>query len=472
MPVQYDSKKIIPAPFVSISKEYQTTEDGRMIGAVYVLTVKGELVAYKGSPSSAGVFWTASGYPSDETLSANTELKAILIKQDAIRRLFSAHGKSFEIQPLDGSAPLKCNPRIRNITFPEGNWFVKSEFTITLEADELLLNGTPIEQTEFANMYISKASNDWNVEIMDEDKKTFRLTHNVSAVGKTHYETDGTIDKLAWERAKDYVTTVIGLGADLTKVSGSVIANWVTGGLAVYNYMRSQSTNELGGVYSVTETWICFDPLSGPPATDECNVSVKSSATDTGKYVVSVEGTVAGLERRDPTTGILASTKWTNAAAKFATIDPLSRAETISGITLNSTPVSSSIGNNQQTGVVSYHYEYDNRPVSDFTDAISQLITVHNSNSADVFARVTVLGRALGPILQDIGTQTERKRQISIEIQMKPKTVSFAPSAPDTIAAVLARKPAVGTVFLEGDEESFVEETGRYSRQTTYVWSL
>ena len=473
MPVYYDSKKIIPAPFVGISKEYQFAEDGTKIGSTFTLTVKGTLIPYKGSPNSTGAFWDQSGYPPDESLSHDEMLRSLLTKQAAIRKLFAVNGKSFEIQPLDGSAPTKCNPVVRRIEFAEAQWFNRTDYTVVLEASVLYLDGAIVEEAEF-DEYISKVTKDWQFETLDETKKTYRLTHNVMAAGKTFYDEDGELSTPAWQRAKNYVLNTLGLGVPSGSLTNTVLANWTgtSETFKAYNYLRTQQQNEMAGTFQVTETWICYDAQGGPPAIDECTITKRTSATEAGRVFVSIDGTVTGLEERDPTSGGLISVRYPNAAAKWAIIKEtlLSRAETAAGETLNPIAITTSVGGNQVAGTVTYHYEFDNRPSSDIPGAISQLVTVSNAFPKDVFASIPVLGNPLGPVLQSIGTITERRRTINIEVQMKPKSMSFTPSKPDTDSIILARKPAANPVFVDGNDDSFVEETGKFNRTVMYVW--
>lgn len=41
---------LVPAPFINISKAYQKTGDGEIIGATYNITLSGKLLADRGSP--------------------------------------------------------------------------------------------------------------------------------------------------------------------------------------------------------------------------------------------------------------------------------------------------------------------------------------------------------------------------------------------------------------------------------------
>src|SRR5690606_22804115 len=98
-------------------KEFRKSADGTNIGSVFLITVTGRVVAYKGSPQSDGTFWTNTGYPADESIDADARLGALLRKKEAIRQLFADEGKSFEVQSADGTSPMKCNPRVISLEF-------------------------------------------------------------------------------------------------------------------------------------------------------------------------------------------------------------------------------------------------------------------------------------------------------------------------------------------------------------------
>ena len=476
MPVYYNSKKIIPAPFVTINKQYNTTEDGKIVGSVFDINIKGKFVAYMGSPDSSQSFWTTSGYPADESPSDSQMMRNIVRKQEALRSLFATEGASFEIQPWDGSAPVKCNPRVKSITFPMGSpisWYNIADYEINLEADVLYINGTSAGEDSGINAYkISKASEDWNIEPVDDKKISFRLTHSLSAVGKRFYNDAGTLVQEAWENAKDYVINGMGLGLDVAMMQAEDVLDATS--LSAYNYVRTQSVNKLNGTFQVTETWLCYNADGEAPAIEEYNVDVRTDETERTK--VTVNGQVQGLEERDNTTYTLITDRYTNALSKWETnILPnlLSRAENLSGVDLYSTSIGNQVGHNVINGVITYTYEYDDRDDTLINGAKSENITIINNHPADVFASIPVLGRALGPVLQDIGTVTSRRRIIQIEAQMRGKKRGYTPTAPNTDSIILNNTPIIySSLFMDEDNETWNEYTGRYTRTTSFTWEL
>lgn len=502
MPVQYDSKKIIPAPFISIDKNYDRTGDGHKIGSRFTITVKGTIVTCGGSPNSCGEFYISSGYPPSafqdncDTLSGLEERQKFLQnKMQAIRHLFAKDGLSFEVQPWDGSAPMKCYPRIQSINFEEGTWVDRINYTIILEADELFgINNDNIEDAEDFNrdedffkdaegtkLYLSEVAENWQLEQVDgepEDESnpyTFRLTHTLSATGKRTYNDDGLVSE-GWEQAKLWVTPRLGI--DNAFVNGTDAFNLDS--MLAFNHSRQENTDELSGSYSVTETWI----LAKGNAREDFSITTQSSI-ETGLTTVSVEGEVIGLDSRNSNFSLIES-KWTAALAKFNNISSsiFTRAQTYSGVSLNASVLSSSIGRNPLTGRITYNYQYDTRPTNCISGALSENIVINDVNPGDVFALIPVIGRQAGPVLQDMNTFTERKRSVSIDVSVAP--VSICPNNASNVAALMSASPAVqvyqiidafeadlnnnfSQVFREPDNPSWSPKNGRYS--TTVTWT-
>ena len=425
-PVGGPTNRLIPAPFVTITKEYSKSGSGEIIGKVYRLTLNGTIVAYMGSPKSDGSFHTTSGYPANENIAADSRLASIQRKQEAIRYLFSAEGQKLEIQSADGSASVKCYPRVIDINFPEGLWYEKCEYTINLECDELD-GGSLFEQDDFSN-FISDASESWSIETNEEHAetigvpKTYVLSHNVSANGKRSYNDSGLI-KEAWEHAKTWVLSK--LGYDPTMITSSGVLN-LPSYYSGYNHSRGENTDQQGGSYSVTETWV----LSSGNATETFSVRASDSLTNPYK-VVNIEGTVTGYDQTNTDLSVLIS-KWTNAQNKFVSASGLAwtRAKQFSGYTnLNILPNTQTFGYNPIQGNITYDFEYDTRPINLIEHARAETITVGDNVGGDHFATVFVLGRTKGPVLQDLGTRQASVRTLNIELLVTPPTYSTRDTA-------------------------------------------
>lgn len=451
--VMYDGKRLIAAPFTGISVAYRRSPDGQIIGTVYNINLIGIIFAYKGSPTSNGTFWTASGYPADEFISSDARLGAIQRKQDAIKQLFSQDGLWLEIQSADGSQARKCRPRVLNIDFQPDIWWNLSRYEISLEADWML------PEDVVPTSVIESASETWQ---LDEDiengesielPRSYRLTHTINAQGVQSFDSNGNVIP-AHESAKSWAIARIGIDDTYIRSSGlHDLPSYYNG----YNHVKAESTDEVGGSYSVTETWI----VTSGTTLEDFTISETASATE-GLTRVGVEGRVTGLED--------SNTRYENAITKFSQVQNsvYSRATAYSsGITLNVIPLSTNIGKNPINGVISYSYEYDNRPSNIVTGAKSEVITVTNDDRGDVFAMVPVLGRQAGPILQDIGSKTAATRGLNIELVMGPSTIDSSSQA-SLRASLVDGSP----INLIGDIVQAVIPTGTqvYSSQPQHSW--
>ena len=468
----YNEARLIPCPFVSLTKNYIRTGDGTPIGVTWEGTITGKIVTHMGSPDSTGNFWSAGGYPPDETVSDTAKLGAIFRKQEAIRRLFKEDGHLLEFQSANGTQPMKCNPRITSINFTDGTWYNTCDYTISFEADALYLNGYSVGEDVYDD-YIKDSKESWQFETDDdvtqnESNRTYRVTHEVSAEGKRIFQPNGSILKTAYTRAREYVEKK--LGFDNTMLTNSNLDDMPVS-LNRYNYVRSESIDESAGSYSVTETWV----LATEAATESFNISEQYSI-DTGLYTVTVDGQIDGLETRGDSMGIV-KTKYENAVKKYDSIvnDIYSRAVSYTGRSLHATPVSTNVTRSPNQGSISYTREYNTRQSNIITGSLSESFTVQDALGNDVIAIIPIPGRARGPILQSIYTLTEKSRTVTVEIVMPIPSGTlvqrFATSPYSTVDIVVdALKPVASQVYRVENSPSWDMGTGRFSltRQWTY----
>ena len=472
--VMYNSQRLIPAPFVNITKNIVRDGAGGKIGTTFALNVRGTLFAYKGSPDSTGAFHTTSGYPADESLTSDERLAAIERKQDALRKLFAEDGHQLEFQSADGSAPIKCNPRIQSVVFEEDRWFDTCRYAIDCEADVLYgANNVGLNEDDLDGYYISAASESWSVETLQDqpqdavNPRTYQLVHTVSATGKTFYNASEVLPQAAWENARDYV--VSRLGFDSNAVSQSIMD---VSSLGRYNHAKGINYNENDGTYSVTETWT----LSPYNYVEDFTVTT-AIAANSSLSSATIEGSITGLETRVDNLS-LTSSKYTNASAAWASIAPTlhTRAQSYSGLSLNSTALNTSVGKNPVRGTISYNYTYDNRPTNLISGAYSEVISISDRFNVDAFAPITVLGRTVGPLLQGLGTHQALVRDLSIEAVMAPPSGTLANkfnSKPDVTAIINAANPStygITTSAISDQSETWSITDGRYTYRVQWTY--
>ena len=488
MTISYNSKYIIPAPYINLQKTYTRTEDMSKVSPSYKMVLTGKLVPHKGSPTSSGDFWTSAGYPPDET--GVDAFDSLLNKQEAIRHLFADDGKMFEVKSCTGTSIL-CRPIVDDIQFSEGNWFSYIDYSINLTATRIsgaLANEDDLKGNDFPQ-HLSSVKETWSLEQTDEQEgielgSVHNLSHSLNAVGYTTYNSSG-VESRGWQEAREWVYPRLGLDtAILTGSSGIGLPAYYSG----YNYKRTEETDETGGSYSVNETWT----ITSGNTIEDFTVNIR---IPTDSYIVGVtaEGNIRGLE----TSGVYNSTsntKWDNALSKYTTLAGTSnintiydRTQTYSGYSnLNPAPVSKTIAKNPVNGTINYTWEYDTRPTTYVSGAIYENISISNTYPADIFGSVQVPGRSVGPVLQDMGTTTSPQKNLNIDVIMPYYSgVSLVTQAGFT--ALYASFPVTQVdvivdsfnayltgvydqVFKDTTNDNYDIKTGRYNR--TVSWTL
>jgi hypothetical protein len=86
---------------------------------------------------------------------------------------------------------------------------------------------------------------------------------------------------------------------------------------------------------------------------------------------------------------------------------------------LNLNPISTSETHDPRKGVINYTYEYTNK-FKYFNNTIAESITITDTHPSQAINEAFVLGRRLGPVLQDLGTITSARKEISLEVIVVP----------------------------------------------------
>lgn len=372
MPVIYtrsDSvgRKIIPAPLISIVKNYESNGDGTKVGSNYSITLTGTLLPFMGSPSGSypslsQAFHTIGGYPPDETYESNNEdFNHILRKQEALRWLFNEDGGILEWQPSNGQPPVKCYPKILSINFSEGQWADRCDYIIELEAPWIYINGTTELEDGFATNLISASSETWSFEeIVGRENQQYRVVHEVNANGKLGYDGTGDLyeDKQAWEHAKDFVDS---------KINGTInndimFAALGASGKIVGNYSQIIRVDKDGGTYGITEEWLLSD--SNTYEERQFTVDYNQSRDE---YIITYQGTIHGIGDNSRT-GNVANMNQAKAAIPSTSTARNTVVAYIGSFigdkSVPNSPDKKTFAFNQQDGIVNFTYQWN---TSDFS---------------------------------------------------------------------------------------------------------
>jgi hypothetical protein len=552
-----------PTPLVAVSTNILKNAAGEAFGVTYAITLTGSILPDEGtpyainhangsrydfhvpqspSPSEVGpydsfdnnVSHTQFGRPAKQKIDVNESATAILSKQKSLKALFAQDGQRIEITDINYDLPaVICYPRLVSVDFTEGPYVTRSDYTIVLEADTLLFGqgdedslivdqeGTLIVGTTVANAtetdlletlkgaFIADFSEDWSLEVDEEQgesvdlPRSYRISHSLTATGKTHYKPDGT--KLdAWVQAKTFVQNRMSDGInDYPNVMGKIGSGTLNlveayGG---FNQVRTENLSESAGTYNITENWF----IAQGTAYENYNLNVSTSNTD--PFVnVNIDGNIKGLSQLTPSgyggndTAKLPNA-YDNALIKYHEIsnagqfgvgcDAYKRANNSVAVQLNSQPVSVTLGTNEFTGDVSYSLGFNNRPTNIISGVVAETISINDSYPGDIFAVIPVLGRTTGPVLQYIGGRTEYKRDVSINLTMDYTKVPYGyqrnplllkkPSVVEPTATQISDllkevspqgEPGVRKYFVSPPSENWNPKEGTYSFNISFTYEM
>ena len=475
MPVSYAGTTFQnPTPKVSVNKEFVKAGDGTIISQRYTINLTGDVI------SSASLTSTGAG------------------QSDLMTRLKSTFtvGKlgTLEVTPYGGlgGAFSFPNASVTSVEIPEPSdesmWIQDAQYSISCEAD--------YESDDAVFTYqLQDVSESWDLQenegsltfdtSSDTPYKTYTLTHTVEATGRRKMSS-GSVTNDAWKEAEIYVKAVCGdspTNVNLAEMPGSTSAlnvkqigstssNSINADtLSAFNHVRVQNVNKAGGSFSQTDTWT----LAKANATQEIDISVDTSASE-GDFNITLDGTITGLmtEVASETTKTRASA-YSNALALLPSDSDL---HTLANVlytgtgTLLSAPLNKRVGHNKVNGVISYSLTFNDRLSPALANSLSTTINVSYTNtdgSESVYASIPVIGRALGPVLQEMGTTGEKKQGVSIDAVMEKASRVTAPSAAaKTLASTY--EPSATTVIQGPISETWEPSSGRYTLQVEWTY--
>lgn len=506
--MSYGGVNISPVPIISIRRDNkQVGNRENPIAYNFAMTLNGTLTAL---PSDGGLIVT------DQLM-------------EDLRSTFDVDGRQLLIQCGPDGGPytdiMSFYPKIISINFSESNnnWVDTIPYTI-----ELTFDSEEFDEHPDGNLppYIEDYTEEWNVEFVQENKHFIwdlsqvsnqqggydyepsdgnnpfeaRVTHTVTVKGKQSWAgpgVQGTMTKAADNALSWALTTFNGFGYDSTGY-GHAISGWTNLGGAsgnAYDHFRTHAINETDGTVTLNENWIVLGTNTGIPSDgrkimEDFTVEVRSGTED-GLVRIAINGSINGVSEMsyatpESSTNVVTSA-YNNASSGWAYIRDrvFPRAQLIyeqyGSRQLNPGPLSKSISHNPGKGIIGYSYEFNDRPCAFITGALSENFNIVDNHPSDVFARIPVLGRAAGPVLQEISTVTESTREVSIEAVMPPPTGCSSISLLNTykpttnVENILCEfetelTSAYDQVFKQSDNESWNPLSGRYSRTVSWVY--
>lgn len=492
-----------PFPAYNISAgEKVEAGDGTILDVLYTVSVSGQVVL-SGDITTDGL----------RQQSLMTKQKGLLDAADTdfphgILSIIGYDGTT--IQFSDATLTAVNTPEVDDAT--AGMFFGDYSFEFTARRTEKIGSA----------LYLSSTDESWDVQengerylqntniTTDDPGKTYTITHTLSATGLQRR--DGkTFDKSAWQQAKAWCLSrsvdspATNISKDAADKSGKFTTFNATKmgettdsefdfatGFSYYNKSRVATVDVHAGTYSLTELWY----VSKQAATHDVEVSYDVDGE--GLITVTVSGTIQGLDsgsfgtqtenklaNAEAVLGTCLDQSYTLAESTYTTLkgtgnsgDGESAANGCEGdeedeSVLRKKEQSRSVSKNKVTGAITYSVTYNDKLESDEAKeegVVEETITVSDDNedhSNNIVAIIGIIGKADGPIFQDMGTTNERKRSVSVDWTMDKCNRKTKPTVKATEAAN-AYKPT--GAYQQSKTESWTASTGKYTLNIEWVY--
>jgi len=353
----YGNYRFLPAPLMNYSVEHQYDDNNDLLYKITTYDLIGTLL-----------------FPSGD-------FTTMMEKKQELESALGSGNQLFLIENENGAPLASGYPTVDSFSIDEGVWVDRMNYNATLS----------IEESLSASGAVESFSESWSFE-ENEDRETISVTHNVSAVG---INTEGLNN--ATENAKNYALSRVGY----TQVPSFLPAfTEGSGTLSAYSSFRSESVNTVDHEYEIQETFV----LSEQTYTHDSSATFASD--ENGVISVEIEGTIQGLGR-----GVLAINR---ARYGWTQVEP-SVIATASGVYLRYggtdelpvSPGSQSIAEDVEAGTINYSFSYEEvdqvlpSGITDFT------MTKDISEPTTLYASHTIVNKADGPVVQDLGTTSE-----------------------------------------------------------------
>lgn len=482
--VTYNGSSIGGYPKVDIDHNHQFSGNGSDLGTITRITVTGKNV---GSPPGYGYDFT-SGY-------------------------------DLEIS-LCGVKKKYKDCKVADVSFnrTEDNWSNTVDYTVVFESYGGVSSGSSGSSGSGGNnSLIVSVTDNWSAEPLEDSFYSsytygstgsnnlgptpstsntwsnagprYRITHRTSAKAVNPRSPD-----LAWRAAKKWV-------CGRTRNQGAYYS-----GNKIYNHIASISYDPVEGSYERTDTWV--ETSGGKQYSD---LTIEKSTDSTGLETIRLQGqeqalfagyyggtpdtcTGSGSDISSGSSGSRDSSGsanlYSNVSFNSANLYRIANSIASSGVTINRLPVSESVSHDVGKGLISYSYEYNDRAFYICTNSSGACKHVRSENvnitdtgdTIPVFSENFVIGRTLGPVIQDLGTNQSFKKDVTVELSVAAGkgTLNGPPgnlgSKVSNVIKKLAPFYSSGGNNIDGfnmktaDNTTWLPTEGRYSRSVSWTY--
>lgn len=378
-------------------------------------------------------------------------------QNDFDARLVNAKAGWAAIQPLLYSRAVAASP----ITVTIGNRPIASS------SDTLVNEGSITYSFEFSDR-----------KLTGDTYETWTVSRKF---GEADYRTTVTVEgTIQGVRYADEADTTIRLTRAMHRwntvrllifsraIAGSGVTN-----LVPYPIDTSFSQNQSEGNVSYSYS---FDNRPIATVKDEYTATSRYDRSE-GRTTISLSGTITGIASTY-TEGLIPENnpteRFENANDYWSGIESnlLSRAATaaVNTDSVNPIPYTKEVAKSPAAGTITYNYEYNNLTGPCTPNALSESVQVTDDDSVPVVVVLPVLGRANGPIIQDMGTVSEKRRTVSVDITYPP-VPSICEYVPAPTMSVTRFIPTGSRVFKASDQTTWSPSSGKYTRTVSWIYT-
>ena len=505
-----------PFPRYSISREDLATGDGTYIGSKHTITITGTAVI---KTTDTQDMLTAG---QRQSRIQGEGLTALHFNRGALP--LHSNGK-LTIAPYAGLGNniVFNDARLTGLELPEQNEETAGvqnlEYSFTFEAhtetSAASSNTGAAPAPDVPDYKLSSAEESWELspnegqssfqgsDVSDNAQiyKTWTLTHTLSATGLKKFNSGSLLapDGEAWKQAVEYVGSRLvddprdNITSDImnnTQIKSEFNAfymdkygdtdnlgyNLHTDFLA-FNHVRTVSSDQGVGSYSVTDTWIISE--QNQPVTHDIEVSLEVDPEAKGN-VVTVNGTIQGLSTTNPSNGDT-DDKYTNALTALDAVlgKTFDAANNVYQAAIPGSPnplrnviKAKSVGHSKVSGSITFNVTYDDIPIIT-VGAIKEEVNITYDNWDSSNQKVAIIGvidNAGGPVIQDMGTTDEKKISVSVDITMDQDHRTTKPDG-TTLALVYVSTDIINQ-FRQSKTETWNPFTGSYNLSLSWVGTL
>jgi hypothetical protein len=489
---KYGDYEFDPKPAFSINVDNLKTPDGSGYGRKYTVDIEGSLLLQPNQAISGvvGVFQKIEDLK--DALNQDGKLFIVSCNDNPIISGYPIIGESLSVEKR------------------EDNFARRADYKFAFEMPTLTGGDSGDHfNNSIIPPFIESASESWSVDFEEErmpfdwslsgnfvEKFGYKLaiTHDVDVQARAAYDSSENLIE-PWKSAKSYAETRLGFDNDMVTLTGILGIprpdnNYFTA-FDVFNQYRNVQIDKSNGSVKVSETFIVTPSGSNSLPNNAIETFSIDVNKEEGITSVSIDGEIQGLAKitYDPS-GIFKqeSSKFAAASGYYKLVESTNRfylrsnrayqlaKDNCDNQNLSHLYTSKAVGLNPIDGTITYNYNFDNN-IRCFTDPciVSQNITIDDSLKQDVFAEQVVIGRAIGPIIQDINTKTARTRTVTVEIVTRPSTgcssyydASFTGNVESLINTILNQ--VSGVQFVSENRQNWNITNGRYTRTKGIVY--